>query len=259
VRPCPGWVMALVGVACALLVISMAPPARASGCGVSPFCVAAPYLTAASVAVLHPWVNSGCGSLTITQGSTFSLTTGVAKLELHAQACNTASPNSGQYGAYGFDGASQIPWVYSGTTGTHLTVTDDWSVAYSVAQSISCGGPPLGPGQQESNVTIGVNGSTFDVTSGSFVGRSSTAVYTSVWTSCGTGPTFTKGTATFLVTYSITMTHGDTYKFDSQIGLNVGAQITPSPPSGSPAYSASTQASLEPGGYSTSLVSITAH
>jgi hypothetical protein len=177
---------------------------------------------------------------------------------MQVQACNTVPPHHGDWGIIGKAGASLVPWTFTGTSGTVLTVTDNWSVAYSASFDISCGGLPLGSGQQVSNVTIAVNGSTLDSTTHVLVNGSSTLIFSYVWTSCGIGPPASTTPATFLVSYTIALHHGDTYEFDSEVRATADAAITPSPPLSTPAYTDSTSVDLEPSTYSTTLISIVA-
>jgi len=60
------------------------------------------------------------------------------------------------------------------------------------------------------------------------------------------------------VSYSITLTHGDSYVFDSELIFTVSTQISPFPLSASPSYSADAEIGLEPFGHTTTLEQISA-
>jgi hypothetical protein len=228
-------------------------------CKTQPFCVVAPFSTASTVATSSVWGGSAnCGGLTYVQAPTFSTTTGIGKADVKSQSCNSPPSGKGQWGVTSKVGATQIPWTFTGTTGTILTVTDNWSVSYSGSFSITCGGGGLGPGQQVSNGTIYVNGSTVDTTTATLVNGATTSINSLTWTSCGVAAGWSTSPTTFLVTYTISLTHGDAYVFDSELIFTVSTQITPSPPSTSPAYSAMAEIDLEPLSHSTSLVEISA-
>lgn len=137
-------------------------------------------------------------------------------------------------------------------------MTDNWSVAYSGAFSIACGGAALGPGRQVSNGTIYINGSTVDTTTPALTGQASTSINSLSWTSCGTSSGWSASPATLLVTYSISLTRGDSYVFDSELIFTVSTQISPVPLSSTPTYSADAEVDIEPMGHSTTLTEISA-
>lgn len=175
------------------------PPSCSSAkfCATSPFNLASPGLTAGR--------NVNCGYANAVQTPTFA-SSGIAKADLHTHACNSAGFPSGFYSYLGGAGAGNVPWTFTGTTGTVLTVWDTWSVAYSASLSILRGGTH---GPQDVRAYIDLNGSTTDYTAipPTSAGSGTLTVYTQSSTSCGYTSNPSTTPATFYVSYSVTLTH----------------------------------------------------
>ena len=104
---------------------------------------------------------------------------------------------------------------------------------------------------------IDLNGSTTDYSAvpPASVGSGTTQAYYASSTTCPFSTSPSTGPTTVTVTYSITLTNGHTYRFDSEVGVYVEAQLK-ALVAGTPVDFSYAQISIEPGAYSTSLTSI---